>query len=565
MANHTNRRAGGEPCRGVVSVLPVTATGCPRPEPDAPKALRNGCATAAQRLRNERHTAAELRPPRATWDHPTPMNTSAKKKTSPKSSTSKASKASKASGKKAVQASTKRPGKGAAARGAAIAGVDKKIFVLDTNVLLHDPRAMFLFEDNDVVIPIYVVEEIDTFKKDLSELGRNARQVSRYLDQLRQDGSLATGVKLDRGGVLRVATTHLALPEEVTMDRGQDSKIMAVALELSIANKKTGRVVVFITKDTNLRIRADAIGIYTEDFEPEHVQIDDLFRGWQEVEVESQLIDKFYADGSVELPDPYYAPNEYICLIDKDKPTRTALGRSNFDHDAGTNRLMPIDTYKNGVWGIRPKNREQNYALDALLDDKIQLVTLVGKAGSGKTLLAIAAGLAKVTDQNIYQRMLVSRPIFPLGKDLGYLPGDVEEKLNPWMQPIFDNVEFLMGLTQKEKKRGRSYKELMDLGIVQIEPLTYIRGRSIPQQYMIVDEAQNLTPHEVKTIISRAGEGTKIVLTGDPYQIDNPYVDQTNNGLIHVVNRFRAEKIAAHIVLTRGERSELAEIAANLL
>jgi PhoH-like ATPase len=226
---------------------------------------------------------------------------------------------------------------------------------------------------------------------------------------------------------------------------------------------------------------------------------------------------------------------------------------------------MPIDTYKNGVWGIRPKNREQNYALDALLDDKIQLVTLVGKAGSGKTLLAIAAGLAKVTDQNIYQRMLVSRPIFPLGKDLGYLPGDVEEKLNPWMQPIFDNVEFLMGLTQKEKKRGRSYKELMDLGIVQIEPLTYIRGRSIPQQYMIVDEAQNLTPHEVKTIISRAGEGTKIVLTGDPYQIDNPYVDQTNNGLIHVVNRFRAEKIAAHIVLTRGERSELAEIAANLL
>jgi len=500
------------------------------------------------------------------------MNTSAKKKTSPKSSTSKAGKASKASkatqpsGKKAAtKASPKRAGKGAAGKGAAIAGVDRKIFVLDTNVLLHDPRAMFLFEDNDVVIPIYVVEEIDTFKKDLSELGRNARQVSRYLDQLREDGSLATGVKLDRGGVLRVATTHLALPEEVSMDRGQDSKIMAVALELSIANKKTGRVVVFITKDSNLRIRADAIGIYTEDFEPEHVQIDDLFRGWQEVEVESQLIDKFYADGSVELPDPYYAPNEYICLIDKDKPTRTALGRSNFDHEAGTNRLMPIDTYKNGVWGIRPKNREQNYALDALLDDKIQLVTLVGKAGSGKTLLAIAAGLAKVTDQNIYQRMLVSRPIFPLGKDLGYLPGDVEEKLNPWMQPIFDNVEFLMGLTQKEKKRGRSYKELMDLGIVQIEPLTYIRGRSIPQQYMIVDEAQNLTPHEVKTIISRAGEGTKIVLTGDPYQIDNPYVDQTNNGLIHVVNRFRAEKIAAHIVLTRGERSELAEIAANLL
>jgi len=444
-------------------------------------------------------------------------------------------------------------------------GDERKIFVLDTNVLLHDPRAIFSFEDNDVVIPIYVVEEVDTFKKDLSELGRNARQVSRYLDKLRDEGSLAMGVKLDRGGVLRVATTHLALPEEVSMDRGQDSKIMAVALELTIAHKKTGRNVVFITKDTNLRIRADAIGIYTEDFEPEHVQIGDLYKGWQEVEVGGPLIDRFFAEGTIDLPDPYYAPNEYVSLDDRDKPGRSAVGRVLFNKDTGASTLSPIDSYKAGVWGIRPRNREQNFALDALLDDKIQLVTLVGKAGSGKTLLAIAAGLAKVTDQNTYQRMLVSRPIFPLGKDLGYLPGDVEEKLNPWMQPIFDNVEFLMGLTQKEKKRGRSYKELMDLGIVQIEPLTYIRGRSIPQQYMIVDEAQNLTPHEVKTIISRAGEGTKIVLTGDPYQIDNPYVDQTNNGLIHVVNRFRGEKIAAHVVLTRGERSELAEVAANLL
>jgi PhoH-like ATPase len=442
---------------------------------------------------------------------------------------------------------------------------DRKIFVLDTNVLLHDPRAIFSFEEHDVVIPIYVVEEIDTFKKDLSELGRNARQVSRYLDKLREDGSLAMGVKLDRGGILRVATTHLALPEEVTLDKGQDSKIMAVALELTISHKNTDRRVVFITKDTNLRIRADAIGIYTEDFEPEHVQIDELYKGWQELDVDGPVIDAFFADGTASLPDPYYAPNEYICLKDKDRPTRTAIGRASFDAEKGTTKLVPVDPYKAGVWGIRPRNREQNYALDALLDDNIKLVTLVGKAGSGKTLLAIAAGLAKVTDQNIFQRMLVSRPIFPLGKDLGYLPGDVEEKLNPWMQPIFDNVEFLMGLTQKEKKRGRSYKELMDLGIVQIEPLTYIRGRSIPQQYMIVDEAQNLTPHEVKTIISRAGEGTKIVLTGDPYQIDNPYVDQTNNGLIHVVNRFRAEKIAAHVVLTRGERSELAEIAANLL
>ena len=440
-----------------------------------------------------------------------------------------------------------------------------KVFVLDTNVLLHDPRAMFSFEDNDVVIPIYVVEEIDSFKKDLSELGRNARQVSRYLDGLRDDGSLATGVKLDRGGLLRVAITHLALPEEVSTDRGQDSKILAVALELTVESKKNGRQVVFITKDTNLRIRADAIGIHAEDFEPEHIQIDELYKGWQEVEVDGATFDKFWAEGGIALPDPYYAPNEYICLKDSERPQRTALSRSKVDTEAGATRLVPLDPYKQGVWGIRPKNREQHFALDALLDDKIKLVTLVGKAGSGKTLLAIAAGLVKVAEENVFQRLLVSRPIFPLGKDLGYLPGDVEDKLNPWMQPIFDNVEFLMGLTQKEKKRGRSHKELLDLGIMQIEPLTYIRGRSIPNQYMIVDEAQNLTPHEVKTIISRAGEGTKIVLTGDPYQIDNPYVDQTNNGLVHVVNRFRAEKIAAHVVLQKGERSELAEIAANLL
>jgi PhoH-like ATPase len=444
----------------------------------------------------------------------------------------------------------------------------KKTFVLDTNVLLHDPRAMFSFEDNDVVIPIYVVEEIDAFKKDLSELGRNARQVSRYLDQLRDEGSLSSGVRLDRGGLLRVAVTAQQLPASVTTDRGQDSKILAVAAELTELAKK-GQVprVVFITKDTNLRIRADAIGIFTEDFEPEHIVIDELYKGWAELDVEGWQVDAFYAEGGLEMPDPYHAPNEYVCLRDKTNNTRTALGRVKLEEVGGAikARVVPIDAFKQGVWGIRPRNREQHFALDALLDDKIKLVTLVGKAGSGKTLAAIAAGMLKTTDEAVYQRLLVSRPIFPLGKDIGYLPGDVEEKLNPWMQPIFDNVEFLMGLTQKDKKRGRSYRELLDMGMMQIEPLTYIRGRSIPNQYMIVDEAQNLTPHEVKTIISRAGENTKIVLTGDPYQIDNPYVDQTNNGLVHTVNRFRTEKIAAHVTLVKGERSELAEIAANVL
>lgn len=432
----------------------------------------------------------------------------------------------------------------------------KKTFVLDTNVLLHDPRSIFSFDDNDVVIPIYVVEEVDTFKKDLSELGRNARQISRYLDELRAKGSLSTGVPLENGGHLFVATTHHQLPTEFASDRGLDSRIMAVALDRT---EKLGgqEQVIFVTKDTNLRIRADALGIVARDYEPERLDISELYTGYSEVEVEKELIDQFYAQGHIQLAKPASAPNEYLLLKCRENPSQSALARVR--NDLTTVHALP--DRKQGVWGIRAKNREQAFALDALLDDKIKLVTLVGKAGTGKTLLAIAAGLQRVMDEAVYQRLLVSRPIFPLGQDIGYLPGDLKEKLNPWMQPIFDNVEFLMGLTSRDKKRGRSYQELIDLGTIQIEALTYIRGRSIPMQYMIVDEAQNLTPHEVKTIISRAGEGTKIVLTGDPYQIDNPYVDQTNNGLIHVVNRCRGDNITAHITLMKGERSELAELA----
>lgn len=438
----------------------------------------------------------------------------------------------------------------------------KKTFILDTNVLLHEPRAMFSFEDNHVVIPIYVVEEIDNFKKELSELGRNARQVSRYLDELRTDGSLSKGVKLDSGGTLRVAITARTLPPEVSTDRGQDSKILAVALDLQ-SQLAGHEEVVFITKDTNLRIRADAIGIETENFEPERTEVEELYRGYAILEVDGTLIDEFYAKNSLTLPDPYYAPNQYLILKDKNNPSHTALGRFNLQDK----QVLPLTTVpRTGAWGIRPKNKEQAFALDLLLDDSIKLVTLVGKAGTGKTLLAIAAGLQKVAEDHTFQRLLVSRPIFPMGRDIGFLPGDVEEKLNPWMQPIFDNVEYLMGMSNKNAgKANRSYRELIDMNIMQIEPLTYIRGRSIAAQYMIVDEAQNLTPHEVKTIVSRVGEGTKIILTGDPYQIDNPYVDVTNNGLIHVVNRFKSEKIAGHVTLDKGERSELAEIAANLL
>ena len=250
----------------------------------------------------------------------------------------------------------------------------------------------------------------------------------------------------------------------------------------------------------------------------------------------------------------------------------TALGRvelppqSSAQATAGQGALLPTRKLREGVWGIKPRNKEQHCVLDLLLNDDIKLVTLVGKAGTGKTLLAIAAGLQKVAEEKVFHKLLVSRPIFPLGRDIGYLPGTVEEKLNPWMQPIYDNVELLLGLSkQGGGSKTRSYQELFELGVMEIEPLTYIRGRSIPNQYLIVDEAQNLTPHEVKTIVTRAGDNTKVVLTGDPYQIDNPYVDSVNNGLTTVVERFKGEPVAGHVTLSKGERSALAELAANVL
>lgn len=435
-----------------------------------------------------------------------------------------------------------------------------KVFVLDTNVLLYDPRAIYNFDDNQVVIPIYVIEEIDNFKKDLSELGRNARQVARYLDELRQEGDLVKGVPLNGGnGILRVAITNKELPPEYRIGASVDNQILATALSAQAANKDG--ITIFVTKDINLRIRGHAIGLKVEDYDSERTDISELYSGVSEIEVTKEDIDTFYQSGRLPLPDPYYSPNEFLLLKDIANPSHTALGKANTQLQIVEQLLEP----KRGLWGIRPRNKEQSFAADILMNDSIRLVTLVGKAGTGKTLLAMAAGLQKVTEEAVYQRLLISRPILPMGRDLGYLPGTVEEKLNPWMQPIFDNVEYLMGLSRGERKQGRSYHELLDLGIIEIEPLTYIRGRSIPNQFMVVDEAQNLTPHEVKTILTRVGENTKIILCGDPYQIDNPYVDSTNNGLVHAVNSFRAEHIAGHVTLVSGERSDLAELASNLL
>lgn len=439
----------------------------------------------------------------------------------------------------------------------------KKIFVLDTNVLLHDPRAIFSFEDNDVVIPIVVIEELDKFKKGIDEMGRNARMVSRILDEHRLKGKLSKGVPLEGGGSLRVELNHQSpqhLPPELISTKG-DNRILATALNL--CHSQTELPVVLVTKDTNLRIKADAVGLRAEDYETDRITIDELYTGEMEMVVSPEEMDEFYAKGEIGAAEPKPYPNQFVMLKSSGNPSQTALARYNHQKDV----LVPLSNIRHGVWGITARNKQQQYAFDLLLNDDIRLVTLVGKAGTGKTLLALAAGLERTIEARIFQRLVVSRPVFPLGKDIGFLPGDIEEKLRPWMQPIRDNLDFLMGASAVPgRTKGRKdLQSLFDLGMIEMEPLTYIRGRSMPNQYLIVDEAQNLTPHEIKTIITRAGEGTKIVLTGDPYQIDNPYIDSSSNGLTYVVERFKQEAIAGHITLVKGERSDLAELAATLL
>jgi PhoH-like ATPase len=336
-----------------------------------------------------------------------------------------------------------------------------------------------------------------------------------------------------------------------------DQAILQTAFD--VRENDGGRPTVFVTMDTNLRIRADALGMVAQTYENQRVEVDRLTSGMVELEMDADEVDAFFRDGRCAAREPLPAPNTCVLIRDRSNPSHTALGR----YDASRRTFAALRVPREGVMGVRPRNKEQSFAFDLLLDESIRLVTLVGKAGTGKTLLALAAGLKRTMEDGAFTRMLVSRPVMPLGRDIGFLPGDVDEKLNPWMQPIFDNLEFLF--STGSRKGPRAYAELLESGQIQVEPLTYIRGRSLPQQFIVVDEAQNLTPHEVKTIITRSGDGTKIVLTGDPGQIDNPYVDSASNGLTVAAERFRGEKLAAHIVLAKGERSELAELAANAL
>lgn len=437
-----------------------------------------------------------------------------------------------------------------------------KNYILDTTVLLYDAQALFNFADNNVIIPITVIEDIDHFKKDQNETGRSARQTSRHLDQLRKKASLVNGVALENGGTLFVRTGSGSLMHrmpEVLKESTRDNRILAMALD--VKQHAQGVPTIFVSKDINLRIKADALGLDVEDYESDKVDIEELYRGYRAITVDAGAVRTFRERGTMTVGEKLF-PNEYVTLVASEDPAQTAIAR--FDPDKNALVRLLSEAQKD-AWRIVPRNREQIFAMDALLNDEIELVTLVGKAGTGKTLLAIAASFFKTVDENVYSRVLVSRPTLPMGKDIGYLPGTVEEKLTPWMYPIADNVELIMRKDNRASRHIRGFRELVDMGILVIEPLTYIRGRSIHNQYLIIDEAQNLTPHEIKTIVTRVGDGTKIVITGDPYQIDNPYIDSSSNGLTYVVERFKEQTVSAHVTLSKGERSRLSELAANLL
>jgi PhoH-like ATPase len=438
-----------------------------------------------------------------------------------------------------------------------------KNYILDTNVLLHDPNSLLNFADNHVVIPIEVIEEIDRFKRESSELGQNARTVSRMLDGFRGDGSLSEGVKLPTGGKLKIAFqknghSHANGDSHIVNGNTVDNRILLLAAGIQKAQPKNPTILV--SKDINLRIKADALGLQAEDYENDRVFLTDLYTGMFEMSVGADKLAAFRANGELEINGgKKYFPNEFCTLIDEANPKKAALTKV----DATGTKLIPIIDCREGIWGIKPRNREQHYAFDALLDDRIKLVTLMGKAGTGKTLMAMAAGLKRTVLDREFRRLVVARPTISMGKELGFLPGSLEEKLAPWMQPIHDALEMLSDLNMGHDHRRSG--DLMRSGSIVVEALSYIRGRSIANQFMVIDEAQNLTPLEAKTIITRVGHGTKIIFTGDPYQIDNPYVDSSSNGFNYIVSRFRDQAIAAHIELQKGERSELAELAANIL
>jgi len=432
----------------------------------------------------------------------------------------------------------------------------RKTYILDTNVLLHDPESLFSFEDNAIVLPLSVIEELDRIKRRSDEVGRNAREVSRRLDELRMRGRLSEGVELASGGSVRIEINgnhpdnH---PYGIDLNT-TDNRILALAY----AHMNHGQTpVILVTKDLNLRIKADVLGLAAEDFYSDKVDYHQLYSGVAEIYLSVQEIDRFYREGYLDYPAADLHPHQFCILKLGESPSKSALGRY-FHH-----RLHKLTPDGKAVYGIKALNKEQKFALDLLLDETIQVVTLVGKAGTGKTIMALAAGLEKVLEGGgRYNRILITRPIVPLGNDLGYLPGDKEDKIRPWMQPIYDNLEYLCN---EHIQPNGCIDYLIANGKIELEALTYIRGRSIPKQFIICDESQNLSPHVIKTILTRVGRGSKIIFTGDPEQIDHPYLDASSNGLSYLVEKIKAEEISGHITLVKGERSGIAELGARLL
>ncbi len=433
-----------------------------------------------------------------------------------------------------------------------------KTFILDTNVLLHDPSAIVKFHHNEVILPLSVLEELDAMKRIMDERGKNARAVIRYIDSLKKGhrGEFLEGIHLAEGPVVKIFLDGKIRREEdfpFSLD-SSTGKILHIAFHL----KKQGKKVILVSKDFVARVKAESIFLDAEDYENLKVSFRTIYRGLTKVEVEKKQIDLFYKEGRIQLENREFFSNEYYLMLSPENSS--ALCRYN----AHSRQLEPLLQMKKDIWGVLPLNVEQRCAIDLLFRDDISLVTLMGPAGTGKTLLALAAAMSKVFDEARYHKILVSRPIVPLGKDIGYLPGTKEEKLYHWMQPIYDNLELLCS-SSTESGSESVFDWITKSKKLEMEAVTYIRGRTLPKIFMIIDEAQNLTPHEVKTIISRAGKGTKVVLTGDPTQIDNPYLDQDSNGLTYTVSRFKGQKMFGHMFLDKTERSELAATAAEIM
>ena len=439
----------------------------------------------------------------------------------------------------------------------------KKIFILDTNVLIHDPNCIFNFQDNDVFIPIYVIEEIDRLKTYNDSVGKSARDTSKNIDSLRLKGSLSNGIPNEEGGVFKIILGDHELdylPDAFSKDL-VDNKI--IAMSLKIKNENPNMRVILITKDINVRIKSDVLGLEAVDYEKDKVNIAELYPGNSVMELDINKFDLIYKSQAVNYDlildkEPY--ANQMFKFVNNDKSVIAIYKKER-------KKIEKSVFSETSVWGVTGRNTEQKEAVELLMDQRIKIVSLVGVAGTGKTLLAIATALEQVVERRLYKKIFIARPVIPMGKDIGYLPGSEKEKMRPWMQPIYDNIEFLASTKQGSNSNDaeKVIIGLESMGLLKIEPLTYIRGRSIPQGFIIIDEAQNLTPHEIKTIITRVGKDTKIVLTGDPYQIDSPYLDENSNGLAYLVDKLKNEVLAGHITLVKGERSDVSELASKLL